>query len=183
MKIHALLFGITVFVSAIVSSAVLAHDDGLTCHQHPDHVVISFYYAKIEVDYTETESRIDLDRLMHRVDNSINQQPQAYVAEDVRKLRAAISEVKEALGLVAGLVARADRKGPEDSRQIRSLSRDLYSALRLGKLVSYSAIVNGVSTKQAVVLDRQSLQAYLTRNRGVPDSIIILLDQAAQACS
>lgn len=182
MKILPLFFGFTLFTSVIFPTAVLAHDDGLTCHEHPTPIYFPMNFEEIKVVYTETESGIDLDRLIHRFDNSINQQPQAYVTEDVHKLRRAFSEIREAIGLVAGLVARAGRSGPKDTRQIQSLSFDLYSALRLDKLISYDAIVNGIRTKQPIVLDAQNLMSYLIRERDVPDNIIIILDQAAQAC-
>lgn len=166
---------LSLLLSAVFATNVYAHDDGLTCHQHP----LPYQLTRI---FVTSYGRVDIGHLTHQIDNSIGEQPQVYAPEDVRKLRRAFTEIREAIELVSSLVARADRSGPEDNKQILSLSHVLYRSLRLNQFVSYDAIVDGVRTRSPIALDTQNLKNYLSVELGVSDTLIILLEQAAQSC-
>jgi len=176
MKIRQLIMGLSLFVTVIMPTAILAHDDGLTCHTHPAPTPHSEWIDVLSF------GDADIDRIVHRFDNSIGEQPQLYAPQDVRKVRRAFSEIREAVGIVAGLVARADRNGREDTRKIESLARELHTALNLNQFVAYEALISSVRTTKIVVLDQQNIKSYLTLELGVSDSLIVLLDQAAQSC-
>ena len=177
--------GFIIFTIALLPAAALGHDDGLTCHTHPSPPPRHQNWIMLDsVHFGGGLFGLRMSEVIHRFDNLIAEKPQQYVSGEVRSLRQAVTELQEAVSMVSLLIRRADRHdGRAHNKLLLGLAHDLYMALKLDSLLSFSALRDTARYGRPVRIEFPIFLRYLSRNPAVSDDLIITMNQAAQSCS
>ncbi|MES9832916.1 MAG: hypothetical protein ABW139_11820 [Candidatus Thiodiazotropha sp. DIVDIV] len=197
MTTHNLSFSTLVLsflLSTVFTANVDAHDDGLTCHEHPctenypGGACWDGYFRDENgddtIDYqTSGQSLIALGALIHRFDHLVALSVSAYDPTVVRQLRAAFTELRQNIFIVLSLLNRSESAvDSKESEGLHQAALIVYNTTELSLLAEFRDIYSAIREDHHFILELKDVTLYLSRRYGLPDKILVALEDAAASC-
>ncbi len=164
---------------------VMAHDDGLTCHEHP---TTEPGLAGVTI-YSDRNNNtfIDLDILQHMFENlavnELEKKSTKFKGQDVSTVMKGISEFSEMVEIVRRLVIRAERFNDKAEKENAiKVSQHLFDSLPISNFIKFDIFLkeNRQSTSVLVFID--TFVDFLILQYEIPDSLVIIVRNASQSC-
>lgn len=171
---------ITIFVGMLcwmLAVPSYAHDDGLTCHTHPS----NGHQKWIPLLSMSTATHQPMmQSVIHRFDNLIAERPGEHDPADVRRLRGILTEIDQSVFIILQVLERSQRSDG-DGRGLLGLARHAYQVFALDRVIPFRNLRAAAGRELPLVLEMATLRRHLLE-QGVPDDLVIVLENTAQSC-
>ena len=184
-------FGATLCVLGLfICSTSSAHDDGLTCHTHQrswatiDFVEVSGAYGGdlLLRDKATLSHDAAFGPVIHRFDNLVAERHKDLDPNDVKQFRAAMTRFRNGAFLVSQILVRRELSTDEaDKEALLRLGWQAYNVLIPADLSSFGNFRVSIENREAVTIELTALSKHLL-TEGIPDSLVLLFETAAQGC-
>lgn len=184
---------LSLLLNAVFTTNVYAHDDGLTCHEHPCDSTDpgggcwgGFFMDEngdgVELQ-TTGQSLIALRALIHRFDNLVALSPSAYDPIAVRQLRAAFTGLRHNIYIILSLLNRSESAiNSNEGDGLHRAARVVYNATELSMLAKFIDMRSAVRENHHFTVGLKDVILYLSRHYGLPEKILVALGNTAASC-
>lgn len=162
-----------------------AHDDGVTCHAHPTYSTWPVGYSDNLL--TASEATVSFPLAVHalenHVDQALEQKRPGFDRSQFLAARKGLTELQEMLQIVGLLVARAERAGTVDEQtSALTVARNTFNELPIRSYFPFDIFLAANRVGGSVVLPIDRVVAFLQSEHGMPDSLAVLFQDAANSC-
>lgn len=162
--------------------ALLAHDDGLTCHEHPSSG--GFDNDLLIVNNGDGADFLESGTLGHVIRNLATEMIDAGVADftrsDVITLLSGLREFEEMVQTVHLLVVQGERAS--DTNETLTLARIVFDRLPISEFVNFEVFLKDRRIASATVVPLRAVVRFLRSGGGVPASLLAVARGAHQSC-
>ena len=164
---------------------VMAHDDVLTCHEHP---TTEPGLAGVTI-YSDRNNNtfIDLDILQHMFENlatnELEMKSTKFKRQDVSTVMKGISEFSEMVEIIRRLVIRAERiTDNEEKEDAIVVTKHMFDSFPIRNFIKFDIFLKENRHSTSVMVSIDTLINFLIRQYEVPDSLVIIVRNASQSC-
>jgi len=175
-----------VFASILILAAApaSAHDDGLTCHQHP---TSSVWLTGYSIDLLTAWEAVEFGLAVHAFENqaahALEGRRPGFDRAQYLAARRGLAELVEMAQAVDLLVARAVRAPrPDEQTQRLELARTVFDSLPIRAYLSFDAFLPKQRRGGAIQLPLDRVIEFLQVDFGMPGSLAAILRGAAASC-
>ncbi|MET0045087.1 MAG: hypothetical protein ABW100_16385 [Candidatus Thiodiazotropha sp. 6PLUC3] len=183
---------ISILLNTVLTANLYAHDDGLTCHEHPctenypGGACWDGWFRDVDAgEYHQTsgDSLISLAALIHRFDNLVVLSVGEYDSTVVRQLRAAVTELRQNIFTILSLLNRSESAvDPNESEGLHHAALIVYTTTELSLLTEFRDMHSAIREDHHFILELKDVTLYLSRRYGLPEKILVALGDAAASC-
>ena len=159
----------------------MAHDDGLTCHEHP---VTTLQFTIVNSDGS---GFLEVGVLQHTVENlaanKLEDRSTKFTRQDVSTVMKGISEFSEMVEIVRSLVIRAERfTDKAEKEDAIKVSQHLFGSLPISNFIKFDIFLKENRHSTSILVSIDTLVDFLILQYEIPDSLAIIVRNASQSC-
>jgi len=162
----------------------MAHDDGLTCHEHPTEPGLPGVTIYSDLN---RNTFIGIEVLQHKFENlaanALEERSAKFKQQHVSTVIRGISEFTEMVEIVSRLVIRAERINDKAEKENAiKVSENLFDNLPINSFMKFDSLLKENRHSISVLVSIDTLIDFLMFKYEVPDSLLIIVRNASQSC-